>query len=319
MSPARYAVDPELAPVLAEMAQRTAGDPVAARGDWRALREIADANMRWLAELERQQMPEVELRDFETVSPDGARIRLRWYARLESNPGAAVLFAHGGGMIAGDLDVYDPMVSRYADVTGVPFVSVEYRLAPEVTGTTPADDAFAGLRWLLEHASELGVDPSRVAVMGESAGGGIAAGVAIRARDEGIELARQVLIYPMLDDRNVTPDEAREGLLTWDYDMSFTCWTALLGGARGTDAVSAVAAPARLTDFRGLAPAYVEVGDLDIFRDESLAYAQRLAAAKVPVEFHLHPGAPHGYERYAPESALARRAMYDRARVLRAM
>ena len=213
MSPAAYAVDPELAPVLAEMAQRTAGDPVAARGDWRALREIADANMRWLAELEREGMPEVELRDFETVSPDGARIGLRWYARPESASTAAVLFVHGGGMIAGDLDVYDPMVSRYADVTGVPFVSVDYRLAPEVTGATPADDAFAGLRWLLEHASELGANPSRVAVMGESAGGGIAASVAIRARDEGIELARQVLIYPMLDDRNDVARRRREALL----------------------------------------------------------------------------------------------------------
>ena len=319
MSPGGYAVDPELASVLTEMAQRTAGDPVAARGDWRALREIVEANMRWLAELERAGMPEVELRDFETVTPDGARIALRWYAQPESTPGSAVLFAHGGGMIAGDLDVYDPMVSRYADATGMPFVSVQYRLAPEVSGTTPADDAFAGLRWLLAHASELGVDPSRIAVMGESAGGGIAAGVAIRAREARIELARQVLIYPMLDDRNVTPDEARDGLLTWDHDMSFTCWSALLGDARGTDAVSPVAAPARLTDFHGLAPAYVEVGDLDIFRDEAIAYAQRLAAANVPVELHLHPGAPHGYERYAPESALARRAMYDRARVLRAI
>jgi acetyl esterase/lipase len=319
VSPPGYAVDPELAPVLAEIAERTAGDPVAARGDWRTLREIVEANLRWLAEIERETMPDVDLRDFETASPDGAGIRLRWYARHRSSPGSAVLFVHGGGLIAGDLDVYDPMVTRYANVTGVPFLSVEYRRAPDVDATTPADDAFAALRWLLDQATALGVDPGRVAVMGESAGGGIAAGVTIRARDEGVQLARQMLIYPMLDDRNVTPDGACEGLLTWDYDMSFTCWTALLGDARGTEAVSPVAAPARLVDFRGLAPAYVEVGDLDIFRDEALAYAQRLAAARVPVEFHVHPGAPHGYERYTPESALARRAMYDRARVLRAI
>lgn len=199
-------------------------------------------------------------------------------------------------------------------------MSVEYRLAPEVTATTPAADVFAGLRWLLEHVSELGVDPSRVAVMGESAGGGIAAGVAISARDEGIALAQQILIYPMLDDRNVAADDVRDvPLLTWDHDMSFTCWTALLGDQRGTESVSPVAAPARLSEFHGLAPAYVEVGDLDIFLDEVLVYTQRLAAAGVPVEFHLHPGAPHGYERYAPVSSLARRAMRDRVRVVRAI
>jgi acetyl esterase/lipase len=319
VSASGYAVDAELAPVLAELAERARGEPAVARGDWRALRENAEANMRYLAELEREQLPDVELRDFTTLSADGPRIDLRWYAKLGSAPGSAVVFAHGGGMIAGNIDMYDPMVTRYVNDTGMPFLSVGYRLAPEATGTTPADDVFAGLRWLIDHASELGVDPGRVAVMGESAGGGIAAGVAIRARDEGIELARQVLIYPMLDDRNVTSDGLRDELLTWDYDMSFTCWTALLGDRRGTESVSAVAAPARLGEFRGLAPAYLEVGDLDIFRDEDLAYAARLAAAGVAVEFHLHPGAPHGYERYAPESAVARRAMYDRARSLRSV
>ncbi len=319
MSPAGYVVDAELAPVLAELAERARHEPPVARGDWRALRENAEADMRWLAELEREAMPDVELRDFSVVSPDGTEIGLRWYTKAGSAPGSAVVFAHGGGMIAGNLDVYDPMVIRYVNDTGVPFLSVDYRLAPEASGTTPADDAFAGVAWLIEHASEFGVDPRRVAVMGESAGGGIAAGVAIRARDEGIALTRQILIYPMLDDRNTTSDGLRDGLLTWDHDMSFTCWTALLGDQRGTDSVSPIAAPARLTEFRGLAPAYLEVGDLDIFRDEDLAYAQRLAAAGVPLELHLHPGAPHGYERYAPESLLARRAHCDRARVLRSI
>ncbi len=319
MSPAGYAVDAELAPVLAELAERARREPPVARGDWRALRENAEADMRWLAELERQALPDIELRDFSTISPDGARIGLRWYAKAGSAPGSAVVFAHGGGMIAGNLDVYDPMVSRYVNDSGVPFLSVDYRLAPEASGTTPADDVFAGVGWLIEHAAEFGVDPGRVGVIGESAGGGIAAGVAIRARDQGIALARQILIYPMLDDRNVTPDGRRDGLLTWDHEMSFTCWTALLGDQRGTDAVSPVAAPARLTEFRGLPPAYLEVGDLDIFRDEDLAYAQRLAAAGVPLELHVHPGAPHGYDRYAPESSVARRALWDRARVLRSI
>lgn len=309
-------MDPEIAAGVAAVA----GEPPAvARGDWEALRRVVTDGMRDLAELEAAPRPAVHTRDFSASAPDGASLALRWYARRDSSPGAAVLFAHGGGMIAGDLDLYDGMVSRYVDESGVPFMSVAYRLAPEVTGTTPAGDGFAALTWLLEHAAQLGVAAPRVAVMGESAGGCVAAAVAIRARDEGIALARQILIYPMLDDRSVDSDGRRDDLLTWDYDASFTCWTALLGPSRGAPEVSPLAAPARLTDHRGLAPGYIEVGDLDIFRDEDVAYAQRLAAAGVPVELHVHPGAPHGYERFAPASALARRAMADRLRVLRSL
>lgn len=315
MPPVGYVIDTEVAAVLAEFAEAHPTQPLP-RGDWRALRETANATMEYLADREPDRSPNVETRDVVTSSPDGVQVGLRWYARRGSAPGSAVVFIHGGGMIAGDLDVYDAMVSRYVNETGVPFLAVDYRLAPEAGGVTPADDAFAGVRWLVDHASELDVERDRIVAMGESAGGGIAAGVASRARDHGIPLARQILIYPMLDDRNVTSDGLRDELLTWDYDMNFTCWTALLGADRGTEAVSPAAAPARLRDFRGLAAAYVEVGDLDIFRAETVTYAQRLAGAGVPVELHVHPGAPHGFERYAPRSALARRVMSDRMRVL---
>jgi acetyl esterase/lipase len=309
-------MDPEVA---AGVAALSGSPPAPARGDWEALRRVVTDGMTDLAQIEAAPRPAVKARDFSASAPDGASLALRWYAHRDSSPGAAVLFAHGGGMIAGDLDLYDGMVSRYVDESRVPFLSVDYRLAPEATGTTPAGDGVAALAWLLQHAAELGVETSRVAVMGESAGGCVAAAAAIHARDEGIPLARQILIYPMLDDRTVHSDGRRDGLLTWDYDASFTCWTALLGSDRETPGVSPLAAPARLTDHGGLAPAYIEVGDLDIFRDEDVAYAQRLAAAGVPVELHVHPGAPHGYERFAPESALARRAMADRLRVLRSL
>lgn len=311
-----YAMDPEVAAGLAAVPNDS---PAAARGDTEALRRVVTDGMSRLAEIEAARRPTVQVRDCSVCAPDGAKVAVRWYSRRDSAPAAAVLFAHGGGMIAGDVDLYDGMVSRYVDESGVPFLSVDYRLAPQVTGTVPAGDGFAALTWLLAHAAELGVERSRVAVMGESAGGGIAAAVAIRARDEGISLARQILIYPMLDDCTVQSDGRRDELLTWDYDASFTCWTALLGSDRGSPGVSPLAAPARLTDHRGLAPAYIEVGDLDIFRDEDVAYAQRLAAAGVPVELHVHPGAPHGYERFAPASALARRAMADRLRILRSL
>ena len=124
------------------------------------------------------------------------------------------------------------------------------------------------------------------------------------------------MVYPMLDDRNVVPGPIPAALLTWTYDNNFTGWNAALGEARGTASVPQVAAPARLTDFAGLASAYIEVGDLDIFRDESIAYAQRLAQAGVPVELHVHRGAPHGFERFAPAAKIAERAMGDRARTV---
>ena len=173
------------------------------------------------------------------------------------------------------------------------------------------------LRWLVEHAAELGVDPARIAVMGDSAGGGLAAGAAILARDRGVSLARQILIYPMLDDRlqPLHADIARVSVVSEDFLA--TCWGALLDGFRENAAVLAVAAPARQPDLARLAPAYVEVGDLDNFRNEDIAYALRLAEAGVPVELHVHPGAPHGFDLLAPEAQVARRVLEDRCRVLR--
>jgi acetyl esterase/lipase len=251
------------------------------------------------------------------ASADGTLIELRWYNTTTTADAAAVVYAHGGGMIMGTLDIYDEVISRYADQTGVPFLSVGYRRAPdEGDATTLAEDVYAGLTWLIEHALQLGVDPARIAVMGDSGGGAPTAGAAILARDRGVPLARQILVYPMLDDRNQAPDPARAEFLTWTYDNNYTAWSAVLGHNFGTDAVSPIAAPARLTDFTGLAPAYLDVGDLDIFRDEGIAYAQRLARAGVPVELHVHPGAPHGWERFAPSADSALRAAADRARVI---
>ncbi len=255
-------------------------------------------------------------------------IELRWYTKTTwagaepasqagAEPGSAVVYAHGGGMVLGTLDLYDELIAWYVDRTGVPFLSVGYRRAPdEGTGTTLSQDVFAGLTWLLATASELGVDPARVAVMGDSGGGAPAAGAAILARDRGIGLARQILVYPMLDDRDQTPDPDRAAYLTWTYDNNQTAWSAVLGDQLGTDDVSPVADPARLADYAGLAQAYIDVGDLDIFRDEAIAYAQNLARAGVPIELHVHPAVPHGWERFAPDSESAKRAMADRARAV---
>jgi acetyl esterase/lipase len=312
-----YQLHPELAPAMAALATKAAGAPVPARGDWRAVRVAASAGLAYMATITPSSAG-VTSTSFRTATSDGEdEIELRWYTKDGTAPGSAVVYTHGGGMIAGSLDLYDQVVSWYVAESGVPFLSVGLRLAPEATtSTTMAEDVFSGLTWLVEHATDLGVDPARIAVMGDSGGGGPTAGAAILARDQGVAVAKQILVYPMLDDRNTTPGPIPEGLITWSYDNNYTGWFALLGDQIGSDRVSPVAAPGRLTDFTGLAPAYLDVGDVDIFRDETIAYAAALARAGVPIELHVHPGAPHGFERFVPSSGVAHRAMADRVRAV---
>ena len=314
----RYRLDPEIAAVLEPMAASAGEAPPIERGDWRALRERANTNLAFLATLNPPVSGAVSVQPLQITVDDGTDIAARWYKRSNERPGSAVVYAHGGGMIAGNLDVYDAVVAEYVAATGVPFLSVDYRLAPEAQGPRPARDVFAAVQWLSDLASELGVEPNRIAVMGDSGGGGVAASAAIIARDLGVGLARQILIYPMLDDRTLDAG-AVAPFLTWTSDMNFTGWSARLGEQFGADGVLPASAPARLTNFRGLASAYIEVGDLDIFRSESVSYAQQLAAADVPIELHVHPGAPHGFERFAPASQLAQRAMHDRKRAIRSL
>lgn len=260
---------------------------------------------------------DVDTRDYSVTTSDGARLLLRWYTKRGSAPGSAVLYVHGGGMILSNVDIYDRPVARYVSATGVPFLSVEYRYAPEYPHPTPVEDCYAGLVWLVEHARDLGVDPARIAIMGDSGGGGVAAGLALYARDRGgPAVARQILIYPMLDDRNTRPDPSLLPFMTWSYDDNLTGWGALLGDAVGGPNVSPHAAAARVVDASGLPPTYIDVGELDIFRDEDIEYARRLSAAGVSVELHVHPGVPHGWEVFAPDIAVTRRAFADRHRVL---
>ena len=266
-----------------------------------------------------------------TLTSDGATLALGWYhppRRLgpppqSSRPGSAVLYLHGGGMIFG-LEhlglVYDLAVRGYVATTGVPMLVVDYRIAPEHPHPTPVEDCYAALQWLAGNAATLGVDPARIGVMGDSAGGGLAAGVCLLARDRGgPPIAQQLLIYPMLDDKAQTPDPQLLPFLTWTYDDNVTGWAALLGDAAGTDAVSAYAAPARATDLSGLPDTYIDVGDLDIFRDEDITYARRLSDAGVPTELHLHPGCPHAFEALARRADVSQRAINDRLRRLRTL
>jgi acetyl esterase/lipase len=211
------------------------------------------------------------------------------------------------------------VVSEYVSKTSVPFLAVGYRLAPESKGTMLAEDVFCGISWLIAHSYDLGIDINRIAVMGDSGGGAPVAGATLLARERKIALARQLLIYPMLDDRNLRPDPFIKPFATWSYDQNYTGWNAVLGSEPGTKTISAIIAPARLDDFAGLPPAYIETGELDIFRDEDIAYAMGLLKAGVPVELHVLSGAPHGYDRIAPGSNLVQRAMNDRFRVIQSI
>ncbi len=258
------------------------------------------------------------------TAKDGTELAATWYRRSTGElSGSAVLYLHGGGMIFG-LEhigsIYELVARRYVADSGVPLLVVDYRIAPEYPHPTPVEDCYAALEWLAGNASNLGFDPGRLAVMGDSAGGGLAAGVCLMARDRGgPAVAQQLLIYPMLDDRPATPDPALGRFLTWTYDDNLTGWGALLGGNAGGEDVSPYAAPARATDLAGLPDTYIDVGDLDIFRDEDLAYARRLADAGVQTEFHLHPGCPHAFEALADGADVSKRALNDRIRRLRSL
>jgi acetyl esterase/lipase len=265
----------------------------------------------------------VQLDRHTLTTADGAMLDLAWYHTPAGQPGSAVLYLHGGGMIFG-LEhlgrLYDLAVRDYVATSGVPMLVVDYRIAPEHPHPTPVEDCYAALRWLADNAAMLGVDHTRIGVMGDSAGGGLAAGVSLLARDRGgPPVAQQLLIYPMLDDRTRMPDPQLLPFLTWTYDDNVTGWTALLGNSAGTDVVSPYAAPARATDLTGLPDTYLDTGDLDIFRDEDITYARRLSDAGVPTELHLHPGCPHAFEALARRADVSQRAIGDRLRRLRTL
>jgi len=257
---------------------------------------------------------------YHTKTPDGHNLEMTWFTKNgTSTSGPAVVHIHGGGMILASVPQYNFQLNALVSATSVPFLSVEYRYAPEHPAPTLVEDCFVALTWLRDNASSLGVDPTRIGIYGDSGGGGIAAGLALLARDRAFSppIAKQVLIYPMLDDRNTVADPAMLPFIGWSYDDNLTGWAALLGKDNiGTETVSQYAAPARAKDVSRLPPTYIDVGELDIFRDEDVEYARRLMASGISVELHVHPGVPHAWEFFAPNADVSRRAKSDRTRAI---
>lgn len=224
---------------------------------------------------------------------------------------ACLVWMHGGGLVMGVADADDARFDLWCTRHNMMAVSIEYRLAPEVPFPGPIEDCYASLQYVAAHASELGIDADRIGVGGNSAGAGLAAALALMARDRGgPNISSQLLIYPMIDDRQITVS-SKWDVPIWPAVSNHYAWTAYLGDAKGTESVSPYAAAARATNLGGLPPAIIVVGGLDGFVDEDIDFARRLNIAGVPVELHLYPGAPHGFDVMVPTSAVAQQLERD--------
>ncbi|WP_439658986.1 alpha/beta hydrolase [Lentzea sp. HUAS TT2] len=224
--------------------------------------------------------------------------------RPAGGDGPPVLHVHGGGMVAGNRRSDLHVLAEWVSELGVVLVSPDYRLAPEHPHPAPVQDCYRTLEWMERNGFRAPV------VAGTSAGGGLAAAVTLMARDHGGPAVRgQLLMCPMLDDRCETPSSHQflDGT-TWVRASNITGWTALLGDARGGPDVSPFAAPARAADVSGLPPTYVDVGSVDVFRDEAVEYASRIWRAGGDAELHVWPGGCHGFDQLAPDAALSLRA-----------
>lgn len=226
--------------------------------------------------------------------------------RAAAGPVPAILHIHAGGFVLGSPDMMNEANATIAVDLGCAVFSVDYRLAPEARYPAAIEDCYATLAWLVTEAAVLGIDPARIGVKGESAGGGLAAALALLARDRGeFALAFQHLHYPMLDDRTALgPASAHATDLVWSIDQNAFGWRALLGDAVGGAEVPAHAAPARAADLAGLPPAFITIPQLDVLAPEGVDYAGRLIAAGVPVELHVFPHAFHAFD-FAAEARTA--------------
>lgn len=293
-------LDPELAVVLPALPEVLADIN---RGNIVAVRQIMEAQPADAPPTT------VEVEERMIASPDGD-VRVFVYRRPSASeevlaPRAGMLWIHGGGYLFGSAE--DDRARLIAEKLECNVVSVDYRVAPEHPFPAGPDDCYAALLWMVEHATELNIDPTRIAIGGASAGGGMAAGLALMLRDRGgPQIAFQLLLYPMIDNLHDTPSGQYTNHPVWNQRTSFNSWEMYLDGVPGKDA-SPYAAAARATDLAGLPPAYICVGAEDLFRDEDIDYARRLMAAGVACELSVYPGLFHGGDSFMPQAAISQR------------
>lgn len=309
-----HRVDPEFLPIIAAVPNIDLGDIDAARAALHAV---------YASVGEHVPNPDVVSSDLYVPGlPGNPDVHLRLFRpRASTGQLSALYWIQGGGYVLTAPDLDDAMCEELAIAQGCAVVSVDWRRAPEAPYPAAHEDCFAGLLWLFENGPEAGVDPSRIILGGASSGGGAAAAVALRLRDEGrFQLLHQLLIYPMLDDRNTSRSSAEvTDPELWSRRSNELAWQAYLGALSGSEDVPAYAAPARANDLSGLAPATILTGELDLFVDENVEYAQRLLAAGVGLELHVYPSVHHGFNVHNPAAVVSKRFLADRdAALLRA-
>ncbi|MET0492534.1 MAG: alpha/beta hydrolase [Actinoplanes sp.] len=299
----RHLIDPEAAVPLNGLLE-------ALPGGFNAVADIVQRRATveaMLSGIEVPDNPDVIKEDRTVAGPEGAPdISVRIYRPLNAQAGLpGIFYIHGGGMVLGNIQGEDPVSTMICDQVNAIVVSVEYRLAPEDPHPAQVEDCYAGLKWMAANASELGYDPDRLAIYGASAGGGLAIATALLARDRGGPAVRFMMpIYPMIDDTNETASSQEiTDIGIWDRSGNIEAWAWYLGGKPADQ----YAAPTRAEDLAGLPPAFIDVGTVDLFRDEDIAFAQRLMQAGVPTELHIHPGSYHAAETFAADAALSKR------------
>jgi acetyl esterase/lipase len=301
-------LDPELKGPFAEVVSQptTLDDIPAARLDSERLMESLKDKAPLIAgvEVEERRIPGPK---------DAPDVTIRIYRPQERDTLPALLWIHGGGYVLGNIENEEPSARQLALSADCVTVSVEYRLAPESPFPAPLEDCYATLSWMASTACQLGVDDTRIAIGGVSAGGGLAAGLALLARDRGeVGVIFQLLLSPMLNDCNVAPvSDTLPDSIFWSRNNNLIAWRSYLGCEPGGEGVSQYASAYRAGDLEGLPSTYIAVGDLDLFVEEDVEYAQRLMAAGVPTELHVYPGACHGIDMIAPEAGISVRFTSD--------